>query len=326
MTALFEAISLTLTLVFGGVWVCVMLVVRARASSRAQGASSHGARSARAWLFAPVWATLLVLGGALSTDLGGCLIHSATHCIQQSSALIHHLCVLHPTHDSGHGLIIWVLPLLLTACLTLLSARFLPGFLREKKLTATLLATSRPARDHGPRVHLLELPEPLALTVGWLRPRILISTGLIQRVGAETLQVILAHERSHIHRRDNLLAALDRLMAYLWPRQLAAPLLARIALEREQACDAAAADHIGSRARVALALTQVARLQIPRASAGLSIASGPLQARVEHLLNEDPSRGRRLSASPLLLAALFLCGAGPMHALFERLLNLFLHS
>jgi hypothetical protein len=70
---------------------------------------------------------------------------------------------------------------------------------RESQLTRALLATSQPS-PYGADVRLLDTDEPVAVTVGALRPTVLLSRGITRSASKKTLQAILAHEREHVAR------------------------------------------------------------------------------------------------------------------------------
>lgn len=57
-------------------------------------------------------------------------------------------------------------------------------------------------------VHIIESQRPHAFTLGFLRPQIVISDGLIEVLDERELLCVLAHERHHARRRDPLRRAL----------------------------------------------------------------------------------------------------------------------
>ena len=278
---------------------------------------------ARAWLFAPLWLPVALLTAAMAPDLIGALLQATDHCAEHIDAHHHHLCVVHPPHASDQPLA-WALPLALALIAGLIIARSASKRLTEWRLARALVAISRPSAL-GDDIRVLDQPDPLALTVGCRRPTALLSTGLIARITPAALDVVIAHERAHIARRDTWFALLDRFAASLLPRPVAAPLLERITLAREQACDAAAAVAAGGPLRVAQALTEVARLGMATPEAGVSVASGALEARIRHLLEPPPREARPWLAPTLAALAVVLIGAGPVHAVAEHLISFLLH-
>lgn len=329
MIGLLEVVVLAGSLLAAMTWVAVALVAPRQSATGLRGVGSQPLTppaqrlgSARAWLYAPIWVPALLVGAALIPGLLGALVAHADHCVGHAS-VHHHLCLLHPPHAADSA-VAWALPLALLLPAAAFVALCVRRAARDWRLTRTLVATSR-ASDLGEDVRLLDNHEPLAATVGWRRPTILLSSGLLRAVSDHTRAVVLAHERAHVARGDTLLALCDRLAASLLPRAVAATLLGRIALAREQACDALAAEQAGGHVAVARALTEIARLRMTPPATGVSVASGSLELRVAHLLRPPPrSRRPRLLHLAWLLPALAL-GAGPIHSVLEHLISAVLH-
>src|SRR6185437_9251201 len=75
---------------------------------------------------------------------------------------------------------------------------------------------------------------------GIFRPVLLLPAALEQRLSAEQLEAVLAHERCHLRRRDNLWSALHRLVEVgFWFHPFVWWIGARMVAERERACDEA---------------------------------------------------------------------------------------
>ena len=322
MIGLLEAAALAGTLLALAAWTGVVaLAPRGYAAPKISPA--RRALVARAWLYAPLWVPALLVGAAFVPGLLGALVGSGDHCLAHGGHN-HHLCLLHPPHASLSALG-WLLPLALllpSLALLFVCAR---RVWREGRLTHALVGLGRPADELGPEVLLLDQDEPVAVTVGWLRAKILLSTGLIERLSEPALEVVLAHERAHIARKDTWLALVDRLAASLLPGAAALPLLASIALAREQACDAAAAKSAGGPLEVARAVAEVARHGLLVPATGVSVVSGAVEPRVEYLLGA-PKHGRAwVLALPAALLALVAAGAGPVHTAVEHLITYLLH-
>lgn len=317
MSGLLELTLLALTLLVLCAWFVVTML---SPSSIDSSASSPSARTWRArwWLYAPLWVPLLLLSATWLPNF----IDAADHCLQSEQGHHHHLCMLHPPHASG-AVFMWLLPLIMLVAMNLRIAQVLHRMWREGAMIRTLSALGKPG-DLGSDILELELDEPFALTVGALRPKILLSAGLRRSVSQQTLDAVIAHERAHIARHDTRLAPLDHLAASLFPAIVSRPLLDTLLLAREQACDASAAHKVGGPLVVAHALTQVARLQITRNAPGLSVCAGSLEARVLFLL--EPTQNTSLSwRMPALLFILILLGAGPIHSAVELMLSSLLH-
>jgi hypothetical protein len=63
-----------------------------------------------------------------------------------------------------------------------------------------------------PMVSVIDVAAPLAFCAGWLRPRIYVSTGTLERLSESELRAVLAHEHHHRSRRDPLRLAVGRVL------------------------------------------------------------------------------------------------------------------
>ena len=77
------------------------------------------------------------------------------------------------------------------------------GRLRRSLSFASLLRRVAARQEREP-FELIETPERLACCVGLLRPRVLVSRGLLDALAPAELRVVVAHERAHAVRLDNL--------------------------------------------------------------------------------------------------------------------------
>jgi Zn-dependent protease with chaperone function len=129
---------------------------------------------------------------------------------------------------------------------------------------------------------VIESAQPFLALAGVLRPRVVVSQGILRLLSAEELSVVLQHEDAHRSSRDNfkrLLAALNPVVPALergWMRSA------------EYAADERAVAGDSRRAlALASALVRVARFgQQPAMSSAISFLGDPddLPARVERLL------------------------------------------
>jgi beta-lactamase regulating signal transducer with metallopeptidase domain len=138
-----------------------------------------------------------------------------------------------------------------------------------------------------------------ALTVGLLKPRIMISEGLIQGLEGNELEAVVLHEESHRAARDNLFAAAAKAVT-LTLFYLPGPRLAFREMRKnlEHAADHKAAGNPGGKLAVASALSRIADSGTVMAPGDLSLSVAvtgngkSLTARLEDLLlgKEDSSR------------------------------------
>lgn len=74
--------------------------------------------------------------------------------------------------------------------------------------------------------------------VGFLRPVLLLPEGILKTLTPPQLEAVLAHEKSHIRRRDNLTSAFHMLVeALFWVHPMIWWIGAKLVEERERACD-----------------------------------------------------------------------------------------
>ena len=156
------------------------------------------------------------------------------------------------------------------------------------------------------------------LTVGVIRPSILIPEGLAASLSADALRDVLIHECAHALRRDTLVGLLQRLAAILcWPNPLVHLMNRALESAREELCDnyvlrtSTPADYAASLLAVAerrpFSLDYDAMLSLP-----MIARRGTLESRIAALI--DPRRHAETSmrrGAVAALAVLFLAaGAG----------------
>jgi Zn-dependent protease with chaperone function len=181
-------------------------------------------------------------------------------------------------------------------------------------------------------VEVLATGAPLALSLGALRPRIVVSAGLVQALEPASLAVLLEHERAHVRRRDALRTLLARALSLPHLPRVRRALLAELALATERACDEAAARRSGDRLRVAETILAVERLMqgAPSAAAlalAASFGDSAVPPRVESLLAEAPplSNRRRAWLFGAAAVATAIPLVEPLHHAVEHLLGALLN-
>lgn len=106
---------------------------------------------------------------------------------------------------------------------------------RSLRLASSLRALAE-HHDRKP-FEVIESREQFAYCIGLLRPKIVLSRGLMERLRPAQLDAVLRHEQAHVVRRDNLRLWLAGLALLPLPLRFKQPLLADLALAGEQACD-----------------------------------------------------------------------------------------
>jgi len=175
-------------------------------------------------------------------------------------------------------------------------------------LTSRLVRASRAIPGSGNLYEASWITVPL--TVGWLRPRILLPRGW-RAWDATKLQAVMVHERTHVARGDwaiALLAGVNRCV--FWFHPAAWWLERQLAALAEQACDDAALLEMGQRESYAQALLDMAAAvksgegRLVWEAMAMAKAS-EVRMRIERILDETRQIPRGLSR---LVPA--VCGLG----------------
>jgi len=139
--------------------------------------------------------------------------------------------------------------------------------------------------------------------VGFLRSVLLLPEDILKHLSPSQLEAVLAHELSHIRRRDNLTAAIHMVVeAIFWFHPLVWWIGTRLVEERERACDEAVLDLGGEPRDYADAILSVCKLCVESPLACVSGISGAdLKKRIVRIMTE--SMGQKLNFGRKLLLA-----------------------
>ncbi len=215
------------------------------------------------------------------------------------------------THSPNVPLSAWT-PLLLAAALLPAAVLLIVSIRRTRQTARQWHALS----TAGDGFRILDASLPIACALGFIRPDIYLSRGLIERLPATAVATIAAHERAHVWRNDNLWLLLIRLSCLFWIGRNT--LFDDIELAHDQACDRAAANVVGDTVIVAETLLQCRRLTAAPAFSA-SFLRGHIAARVESILNdqqESLASTRKVFLCSLLILA--IAAAVPtLHNLLE---------
>lgn len=149
------------------------------------------------------------------------------------------------------------------------------------------------------------------VSAGWWRPVILLPAAIMARLPADLLEALLAHELAHIRRHDYLVNLLQSAVeAMLFYHPVVWWLSHRIRTERELVADDLAADVLGERRRLAIALSELDRVgnnrsPFPHAQFAQAAHGGHLMSRIQQLLRPQ----RRSIGATLVLPVLGLFAA-----------------
>lgn len=145
------------------------------------------------------------------------------------------------------------------------------------------------------RIVVVPGEHPLALTAGFVHPRIIVSDGLLRSLDAAQRRAVIAHERRHARGHDVWMLLVARVVA----RALSFVPSIRTATDQlilglELRADEAAARRVGDPLIVAQALVRIAHgAATDLGATTLGAARTKLGVRVDRLLAGDATRGRR---------------------------------
>jgi len=145
----------------------------------------------------------------------------------------------------------WISPAGAVLALECVIAAVLVGSLLREALRQRAFVRRLPTdqrRMDGTGVLVIPSRRPLAFCAGLLRPRIVISDGLLDLLSERELQSVIAHERHHARRRDPLRRALAQAMchAFWFIPALRTTASTQVTIS-ELAADAVAARRVGAR-------------------------------------------------------------------------------
>lgn len=149
------------------------------------------------------------------------------------------------------------------------------------------------------------------LTIGTLKPIVLVPTGFFLRLPIDQAEAILVHEIAHICRQDYLLGLVQAMICNIFFYHPAIAYLSRqIDIEREYACDARVVEETGNSTALAQGLGKVA-LESRDLLPGFAMAADgrrtPLMDRISRL-RDRPFRRESGTTTPAAALALVLAG------------------
>ncbi|MCE2030137.1 M56 family metallopeptidase [Sessilibacter corallicola] len=142
---------------------------------------------------------------------------------------------LHITTDTVEGVVTVIAAV---GLLTVFIVAVLMQLMRAQRNLNTLKNFSEPAQS---TFRVVETDAHLAWCAGLFKPQIYVSSGLIQSLTTEQLNLVLLHEHSHAVRKDNLRKWCLHWASIIWPKKLRAKIRQDHSNYAELASDAAVA-------------------------------------------------------------------------------------
>jgi hypothetical protein len=204
------------------------------------------------------------------------------------------------------GLVLWI--------------RLLHRTLRSQQIVQTLMRVSQ----RRGTVQVIPTRHILAFSAGLLHPQTVISKGVLEKLDASELEVVLAHEEAHAKRKDALWRVLLEALLLGLPRANRSLLLEDYTLACEEACDRKSFSQTVTPGRVAEVLLRMQRLGCIVQPEGMPGVTGAhLIHRVKALLGDPyPPRPKWMRLVWITPMALLL--VEPVHHAAESLLGLIL--
>ena len=186
---------------------------------------------------------------------------------------------------------------------------------RQQMRTAALLRACRTdqALPHGSvnalgsslglagRLDIVDSLAPLAFCYGYLRPRIVVSRGLVGLLSREEISALLIHEREHLRQRDPLKVAVGKLLtSSVFFVPVIGALYHRYLIEKELAADAAAIATQGSSVGLTSALAALLDNAAAPRPEGAVGGDEAIEARIDALLGDRVQLWPHLTQVPLL--------------------------
>jgi len=280
----------------------------------------------RALLLTSVAPMVLALASVLAVALPSLLAlawPAPDHCLVEHDHP--HLCLVHLSASAGGwsaGLLLAVLGWLAMRLTSLARA-----LARGAALVRQLSPSSRRVADR--EAWVVPGREPVCLSVGVLRPKTVVSQGLLAEASPADLTVMMEHEHAHQRRHDTLLRVIARFTSTTMLPDSRRSLLAALELSSERACDEESALRVGDRLQVAETLVAMERrLSAPRENVFV-VAFGPsgVPERVEALLAPPRQSGAyaMMLAGFVVVIFVVLASFEPLHHATETALGLLIH-
>lgn len=162
--------------------------------------------------------------------------------------------------------------------------------------------------DRAVRLRIVEgLASPL--TAGWWRPVVLLPAALVSGMPPHLLEALLAHELAHVKRYDYLVNLGQNVVETLLFYHPAVWWIShRIRAERELIADDFAASQLGEPRRLALALSELEKLQFSTHHLAQAANGGDLMVRIKRLIRPEAQAMNWKAAIPVL-GLLAACGS-----------------
>ncbi|HKU89646.1 MAG TPA: M56 family metallopeptidase [Steroidobacteraceae bacterium] len=188
-------------------------------------------------------------------------------------------------------------------------------WLRNWREADLLSRAARPAPGSLPDARVTDADvEPAVARV--FNPVVLLPSALLGNLSPAQLDAVMAHERAHIARHDNLKAHLHSLVEILfWFHPLVWFISRQLMEERERACDESVLEHGHDPGEYAAGILAVCRhCATAHQRHAVAAIAGDLTTRIRHILGDRPPLALGFTKAFLLSACTLAVGAIPFAA------------
>lgn len=202
----------------------------------------------------------------------------------------------------------------------LLSWHAYPSLIFFAMLLIVLYKTYRNAKEHikaysllrliTNKDQLLESDKPQAFSAGFFVPLVFISTGLINELNENELQIVKLHEQAHVERNDSLKKLIFSFLSSFYPFSIARTLRQGMSLCMEQCADESIVRNSKNKLDVAKVLLKVTKLiraysEAEKESLNCAFAENELTGRIQYLISPQEKRSISPTLISILLATVF---------------------
>ncbi len=161
------------------------------------------------------------------------------------------------------------------------------------------------------------------MTIGWLKPVVLLPVGIASGLTIKQLEAILAHELAHIKRYDYLVNIFQNFVEILFFFHPTTWFIsAKVRDERENCCDDFAVEICGDRMVLAKALTQVASYQQqPRLAMAFGAKRQTFMDRIKRIIGINESKPLSYGNWTAVLGMILVVALGVVYAQKEVVKN-----
>ncbi len=178
----------------------------------------------------------------------------------------------------------------------------------------------------GSNIHLMETTTPLAFSVGMLKPKSVLSTGLMTQLTSKQLKIVCNHEEIHTQHRDSLFKWALKLVSLFHLPKVKRTLLNEHASALEFRADQEVSNTVNSNIAVAETIIKVQRIMgssVEKESICQFLGSA-LEQRIQFLLSTSPDRpltNKTIAWFTVTLIIFASLGAAPLHNAVEMFLS-----